>query len=503
MAHSVNPFSAQFGHSFERKLLTALGYCAIIVFLYMMPHRESEAMQVHEAIVQALRAGTTWGRQAFIGSFARPVLPSLALLCCTILSEVIGTNAAILMVSLSQGLALIFLCRALVKVRSWYLAPLPVALVLAIPTLRQAMMRLDPNWLTALPVAAAAYFLVQWSRKHRLRDVMLVSLNLGLLAFCGVVPAIAGAIAVIVFYVQHRCWLKSQNQSADGAGTIILSTFLYCAFLWLLWNWLVMDNPFFPFHELAEFPKSVTQARVYAQFQARAEAIAACLFVLCPLVIVRNKSHFGGSAMTLVPLFVIPVLAVPVCFAGNIPLTGLVPMICATLLAAFVILLDADFAKPVVYTAAYLAGAVCCVAIWIAPALTRRDSPRELRNGAPDPKEITEFIDQFWPDSRTMLYGVELPALFPDPTEQRFVARVDYQEQDLLTQAHDEQMHLLVPPPTSGFYPKKGHPLADIHANGRPWLLLEKTWPNGWQLYRLVQPPKNESRLDFLRQLNP
>jgi len=44
-----------------------------------------------------------------------------------------------------------------------------------------------------------------------------------------------------------------------------------------------------------------------------------------------------------------------------------------------------------------------------------------------------------------------------------------------------------------------GSPLADIHANGKPWLLLEKQWPNNWQLWRCVIPAKNESRLDFLR----
>jgi len=40
--------------------------------------------------------------------------------------------------------------------------------------------------------------------------------------------------------------------------------------------------------------------------------------------------------------------------------------------------------------------------------------------------------------------------------------------------------------------------LSDIHEHGRPWLLLEKQWPDGWQLWRCVVPPDGESKLKNL-----
>ena len=121
-----------------------------------------------------------------------------------------------------------------------------------------------------------------------------------------------------------------------------------------------------------------------------------------------------------------------------------------------------------------------------------------LVSKTPSVQEITEYIDEFWPLSRVMLYGLRLPIRYPDSKEKRFVARLDYQEADLLQQAQDEQLHILVPPPDGIFYPAKGHPLADIHENGRPWLLLEKTW-GGWQLWRVAIPPVHESKLDVFR----
>ena len=33
--------------------------------------------------------------------------------------------------------------------------------------------------------------------------------------------------------------------------------------------------------------------------------------------------------------------------------------------------------------------------------------------------------------------------------------------------------------------------MAEIHAHGKPWLLLEHVWPGGWQLWRCVVPPAN------------
>ena len=143
---------------------------------------------------------------------------------------------------------------------------------------------------------------------------------------------------------------------------------------------------------------------------------------------------------------------------------------------------------------------LCFFIAFRAESLTKQ--PIRLDNAdsyLPSREEITAFIDQFWPQSRTMLYGLKLPAAYPDPLEKRFVARLDFQQDDLLKQETDEQLHILIPPPDGKYYPKDNSPLADIYANGRDWLILEKQWPSGCQLWRVVPPPDNESKLKFLQ----
>ena len=115
---------------------------------------------------------------------------------------------------------------------------------------------------------------------------------------------------------------------------------------------------------------------------------------------------------------------------------------------------------------------------------------------APDPQEITDGIDKTWPEARVAVYGMRLPVLYPDPTERRFTARLDYHEAHLMELSHMEQMFLLVPPPDGYFFPQRHSVFTDIYANGRPWLLLERQWSSGWQLWRAVFPPEDQSLLE-------
>ena len=114
---------------------------------------------------------------------------------------------------------------------------------------------------------------------------------------------------------------------------------------------------------------------------------------------------------------------------------------------------------------------------------------------APPAEAIAGWIDRHWPDSRVTVYGVAAPAIYHDLPEKRFVAQLDFREQDFLARARREQIHLLVPPRTGVFYLIKGSHLGEIHERGRPWLLLEQTWKPGWQLWRCAVPPEGESRL--------
>ena len=114
---------------------------------------------------------------------------------------------------------------------------------------------------------------------------------------------------------------------------------------------------------------------------------------------------------------------------------------------------------------------------------------------APSREELIEFIDKYWPDSRILVCGSRLPALYQDPGEKRFVAKLFFSEEDFIRQAQEEQLHILIPPPDGRFFPTHRSTLADIHKNGRDWLFLEKVFPNNWQLWRSTIPPKGESKL--------
>ena len=122
---------------------------------------------------------------------------------------------------------------------------------------------------------------------------------------------------------------------------------------------------------------------------------------------------------------------------------------------------------------------------------------------APKAQELLDFIDQYWPDSRIILVGSRLPAIYPDPEAKRFVSKINFNEKDFLAQAAEEQLHILVPPPDGRFYPLQNSILADIHKNGRDWLFLEKVFPNDWQLWRSTIPPKGESKLMREKTDNP
>lgn len=473
-------------------------FAALTVFLYLIPHTQSTAMRTHQAIVDALLAGNNWGRQALVGNLDFPVMPSLALLCSDIAATWLHLDGARLLCALSQACFFLYFIRAIATARNWSTAAFPLALALLLPFVRNSLMTLDPNWVAAVPAAAVFYHLLCWQKNDAdLRDIILAGANCGLLALCGIGPAVIGAVTAVFIYISVRKSFAKTGRSIAGFRSLIWSTFAYCAALWLLWNWLVMDDMFFGLRDAWARADSVTPDASSAQFPFFKWQIILCLAMASPLCIMASKSDKGSIALSLLPQTILIPVAIIFSATLNLTLTGLAPLICVLIIAVCTLFILSKIPVKVSRTAALLA-VICCTAIAFLP----KSLPESGFNRYPTPPqadEITTFIDQFWPLSRTMLYGVRLPALFPDPAEKRFVARLDYQEQDLIEQANDEQLHILIPPPDGQFYPPKHSPLADIHANGKPWLILEKQWPGGWQLWRTVTPPTNESRLDFMR----
>jgi hypothetical protein len=118
----------------------------------------------------------------------------------------------------------------------------------------------------------------------------------------------------------------------------------------------------------------------------------------------------------------------------------------------------------------------------------------QFAGDAPTVEDIIADIDE----QRVAVYGMRASAIYHDPHDTRFVARIDFHQGLFLEQGGDEILHLLVPPDDDRFYPARVSPFSSIHAEGRPWLLLEKSWPSGWQLWRCVITPERHSHLDGL-----
>lgn len=467
------------------------------VVIYRLPHSGTEAMAVHKAIVDALVAGNNWGRQALVGSMDYPVLPSLFLLAAELLAKILRLDGERLLQAIAQTWSVGYLFRITLRRRGWLAAPLAIALAVILPQLRNSFLLLDPNWVTAVPLAAAFFHLMLWHEERGLRDLIMIGVHCGMLSLCGFGPALIGVGMLIVVYLEIRQINASQETAARksaGLRSLLWAPFAYGAFLWLLWNWLVMDNMFFGLHDAWLRADYVPIGDLCKH---ASKAFPLTLALLAPLMFLMLKSDQKMVARCLLPPVILIPIAAMTAAALGVPQTGLIPLAAILMLAVFILVFLASFsAQPVRISAIVVCLLIAGLSFWQSqpPA-----APAVAEAQAPSRQEILDFIDQYWPESRTVLYGVKLPAVYPDPEEKRFVARLDYQEADFLEQAQDEQLHILVPPADGVYYPLVGSPLADIHANGKPWLLLEKQWPSQWQLWRCVIPAKNESRLDFLR----
>ena len=475
--------------------MTFAAYCGLLIFLAMLPHRMTADMTVHEAIAQALLAGNNWGRQCLVGALDFPPLPSLLLVGCDYIAPYLQTSGPQLLVALCQGLAIVSLIRLSMKHRDWFTAPLPAAIAVLVPCFREAFLTLDPGWVAAPLLATAIYHATQAERRDRLRDYVLASLHCGLLALCGLTSALTGMALLIALHFSRRARQKNAQLTTAGTASLLWPFLIYVLLTWLLWNRLVMGDTLFALRPLFAQAEGVGKAQMLSRLKEGVPGVLPAITLLAPLFILLRKSQRPATAACLLLALVGLVGAQLLCAALAMPAPARTPLLLIAVLGVCCLTLVAPFAKGVPHSAACLAALLCC-GVFASVGLPGNAVPPQDH---PSNDELTAFIDQYWPDSRTMLYGIRLPALYPDPLCRRFVQRLDYQQEDLLNQAQDEQLHLLLPPDDGRFFPKRTQPFASLREDAPPWLLLERQWPNGWQLWRLVPPPKGESRLDFLR----
>ena len=475
-------------------------FAALVLLLYILPHAPTEAMEIHQAITGALRAGNNWGRQALVGNTDYPALQSLCLLVCEAIAAPVRLSGAHLMCALAQAWILLTFIRLLRQTkRHYYFVVFPFVMFTLIPFIRADVTWLDPNWIAAVPAAAIVYHLVLWKETKNLRSLIVASAASGILCLCGIAGLLIGCCTALFLYFIDRHDLAEQGKSYAGMKTLLWSTALYCIAIWLLWNWLVMDDILFGLRDLFARLSTLNGSGFSQKLLALNPVTLSLVAFFFPLLILCLKSDNSPIAKCLIAQIVLLVLTSALSNCLQIPATGVLPLAATVILATYSICCITTFKHPVSAQACMLAMVLCFFIAFRAESLTKQSIRVDnADNYLPPREEITAFIDQFWPQSRTMLYGLKLPAAYPDPSEKRFVARLDFQQDDLLNQETDEQLHILIPPPDGKYYPKNNSPLADIYANGRDWLILEKQWPSGCQLWRVVPPPENESKLKFL-----
>lgn len=475
----------------------------LVAVRFALPFRGTDTTIVHEAVVDSLLHRHNWGRQALVGALEYPLLPTLGLLLARV---AVGSGlAARLLLALCQAWAFSYLLRlrppGMRRVVFGVIALLAMAVL---PDLRLAVLALDVNWLAAVPFCAAVYHVVRWFREGILRDAVLTAVNAALLVFCGLGGALIG-LGILVVLVHSVHWPAVRRPlGTEGIPALIWSPLLYCVFLWVLWNWLILGDILFSFRQLWGALGNTPGFAVPGAMLRAAVAGPASLWGFALIAAATIGTGHRRVPIAMLGIAAATVVARALCLALGLFAGAGTLLVLSAGLAVFAALpggrkVAAPSRRGRLLQVAATAGG-CAVLLHAASLIAVPDPVTEgaFVGNAPTAEEITALIDRQWPHSRTAVHGVRLPALYHDVKENRFVSRVDFHEGVFTRQAQDEVMHLLVPPPDGRFYLSGTSVFSDIHRRGRPYLLLERQWPTGWQLWRCVIAPDRESNLRHL-----
>jgi len=472
----------------------------LLVLRLFLPFCDTDTMKVHEAIAEAIRQQQNWGRQAFVASWEFPPLTTVAVLAVNSVAGLLHIDGQRLLVAFAQAWAFCYVLRLPESYMGRIAAVSLSAVFLLVPQAAGAFCAVDPNWITVVPVCSIVFHLSRWQRLRSLRDAILCAVNAGLLVFAGLPALMFGIALVVVLTIEFHHVPGLDANERKGTAVLLCSPMVYCLLCLVLLNWLIMGDMLFCFRSLWQSLLSSTGTVVCERFGHGVISASALTFgaVISLVCLLQGRMHESASCM-LIGLAA-ALVGVALCAGiGVSPASGTLVVLALSLLA-----LSLPWLQRRPDTSTPHAG-VCGVllVLSILGGFLRPSQPHAADTDymlpAPARNYVTRWIDQHWDDSRIVICGIRAPAIYPDPTEKRFLARVDFFESRFIKQAHDEQLHLLIPPPTGVFYPAGQGTIADIYRRGRPWLLLERSWPDGWQLWRCVIPPEGESKLDEIR----
>lgn len=484
--------------SWRPRLLAAAALLAAVLVRALLPFVETDVMLTHVRLVDALFQGQNWARQALVGEPEFPTLASLGIMAARALALVPGLTAGVLLVAASQVLAVVYFCRTCAGSRRGLGAALVVvAVLLLMPPFRALCLALDPNWVVAVPAMAAVYHLQRWQQRAELRDAVVLAVNAGVLTLGGWTGVVL-ALSLLCFMTRDlRCVPNLAPADRHGLCWLLWAPFVYGLLLWLIWNRLILGDFLFGARQTWLAFRAVPDGTLLARFGRGLRQVPISTIGGGVALLVLFRTRHGRVAAALFAALLAVVLGRAALHAAEQFAPGgtlLCLLLGASAFGLAVLRLEPKRHGVRVAIAALLLGVTAGASWqWRGTAAVEEGA---YMHPAPPVAELTAWIDRFWPESRMMVYGVRAAALYYDPAEKRFVGQLDFRAERFLAQAAEEQLHLLVPPPDGRFYPRAGTLFTDIYENGRPWLLLERRWASGWQLWRCVLPPEGESRLE-------
>ncbi len=454
----------------------------------LLPCLPADTARVHLALAHALAAGQSWGRQGFVGSLEFPPLPTLALLAARVLLHTPPALTLKLATAGAQAWVLCCFLRHWSTPRNRILALGAVAAAVAlIPNVRSLFLAGDPGWIAAVPLSIALLHGNRWFQQRRLREWIVVALACGALGFAG--PAgMAAALLIGIAMIRAaaaaaRPGLGKSRKSPPGYALLMETPFIYAVAVLVLVNWLILGAPFVFARRLVALATAAPHPGTYAPGLAAVPFFLYGVLALWAWFLHRPDRAHCLRLCGLAGLGIAVTLAAGR-FIGFFISGAEVLLIVALFPALFRSLITPGARRPA------LRLAESCFAAAILAGETFRPAPPQtgarFLNTAPPREEVLACIDREWPRARVLVYGMRVPACFPDPTSRRFFPRLDFNQSVLLHQAANEQLFLLLPP-RNLLMPHSD--LARLRAGNARWLIIEKVWPGGWQLWRIVPPP--------------
>ena len=249
--------------SARRSWIWLLAMAVLIALRLAFPFRASDTMLAHSAVVDSLTTAHNWGRQALVGTFEYPLLPTLALLAARVLcAPFAGLDAGLLLVAVCQAWGAVYVFRLVGGLPRLPAAVAGMLCALFGWELLDAVATADPNWVLAPLLGAAIHHLALWHRDRDLRDAVLAAVDVGLMAFAGL-AGIAFGFAILLGMARQVTLASGEpKQERNGLKWLIWTPFCYCLLLLLLWNWLIMDSPGFLLGRLLEALQGRTATHV-------------------------------------------------------------------------------------------------------------------------------------------------------------------------------------------------------------------------------------------------